>query len=923
MDVRKTCILLLLISGMAIELYAQQSQRVSGQIWSMAADAKEKESLPYASVLVINEKDSTLVKGTTSNANGKFSLRYPAYKDKRYLLKVSYTGMQPVFHKLTENVPDIHLENIILKEGIELDEVTVTAQVREIEQIGDTTIINASAYKTPEGSYLEDLVKRIPGLEYNSKDKTLVYNGLPITEINVNGEAFFSGNNSLALENLPVELINKIKVYDKKSDLEKTTGVSSGKENYVLDLQTKKEFNSTLLASGKAGLGNYNKKDLELLGNYFKKGGENLSLIVRSGNRNMTTSYKDNIQDNIALNFVKRFGKNLTINGNTTYNHNNNGNKSAGYYEQYLSTGNKYQYSAGESTNRNHTINSMLALRWQINEKTFVSFSGNLNSGRGNNTNNNRQAAFDENPNLETSDPFGNIGNIPDDMRLNDITMNSLSTDKRLQYTFNANITRQINRKGSSLSLMAQYSDSKGKNESFTISSTTYYRLENSLGNDSVLYRNQYQRSPNGNRNQNIGLIFTHPFTKKVQMQLSYNLNYSKQQSDRNTYNLSGLTDETTDPPGYLPPQYETGYTDSLSNRSHSRTLGHEVSFHINYSTRVWNIVTGLSIQPEQRSLDQKTGLRQADTTMYSVGFRPTFTILWKKGKSLIRLNYRGDTRQPSLPDLLSLTDNSDPLNITRGNPDLKPSYSQSVRLEAQNIRKGIFATLNWQNEVNSQTRTITYNRQTGGRESYPVNINGNWNIHGTLRYQKRIRSFNISAVGGGSFIQNVGLINEGESEQPDHSTTHNTGLNANLRLGYFPKWGSIDLNGNWRFQHSSNSLRQTNTYTRNYSLGFNAYADLPGNIQLKTDATYTFRNGTNIRQGEDDQIVWNTGITWRFLKKKQAELSVYWADILNQKKNYSRSTTSSGFSEHHTQQIGSYFIISMKYRFNRPLHKQ
>lgn len=122
-----------------------------------------------------------------------------------------------------------------------------------------------------------------------------------------------------------------------------------------------------------------------------------------------------------------------------------------------------------------------------------------------------------------------------------------------------------------------------------------------------------------------------------------------------------------------------------------------------------------------------------------------------EKGKSLIRLNYRGDTRQPSLTDLLSLTDNSDPLNITRGNPNLKPSYNQSVRLEAQNIRKGIFATLNWQNEVNSQTRTITYNRQTGGRESYPVNINGNWNIHGTLRYQKRIRSFNISAVGGGS----------------------------------------------------------------------------------------------------------------------------------------------------------------------------
>lgn len=190
MDVRKTCILLLLISGMAIELYAQQSQRVSGQIWSMAIDAK-KRVLTLRQRSRHQRKDSTLVKGTTSNANGKFSLRYPAYKDKRYLLKVSYTGMQPVFHKLTENVPDIHLENIVLKEGIELDEVTVTAQVREIEQIGDTTIINASAYKTPEGSYLEDLVKRIPGLEYNSKDKLWSIMVCPLLKSTLTVKPFF------------------------------------------------------------------------------------------------------------------------------------------------------------------------------------------------------------------------------------------------------------------------------------------------------------------------------------------------------------------------------------------------------------------------------------------------------------------------------------------------------------------------------------------------------------------------------------------------------------------------------------------------------------------------------------------------------------------------------------------------------------
>ncbi len=164
--------------------------------------------------------------------------------------------------------------------------------MRDVDQVGDTTVINAAAYKTPEGSYLETLVKRIPGMEYDSETKTLKYNGLPINEINVNGEAFFSGDNKMALENLPVELISKIKVYDKKSKLEKLTGVSTGKKNYVLDLQTKEEFNGTLLASGKAGYGNNNKKDFNLQGNYFKNNGNNFSVIANSGN----TPYADQLQ---------------------------------------------------------------------------------------------------------------------------------------------------------------------------------------------------------------------------------------------------------------------------------------------------------------------------------------------------------------------------------------------------------------------------------------------------------------------------------------------------------------------------------------------------------------------------------------------------------------------------------------------------
>ena len=114
--------------------------------------------------------------------------------------------------------------------------------------------------------------------------------------------------------------------------------------------------------------------------------------------------------------------------------------------------------------------------------------------------------------------------------------------------------------------------------------------------------------------------------------------------------------------------------------------------------------------------------------------------------------------------------------------------------------------------------------------------------------------------------------------------------------------------------------MRESGYYTRDYRLGVNAYADLPGGIQLRSGVDYSFRNGTNITPGEDDQVVWNASLSWRFLKQKKAELSFYWADILSQKKNFTRSVSSSGLSERHTQQIGSWFMLSFKYRFNKQL---
>ena len=169
-----------------------------------------------------------------------------------------------------------------------LDEVTVTAPALPIEQRGDTVIFNPGAFKVPEGAYLEALVRRIPGLNYDPKTHSLSYNGCPIQEITVNGKEFFKGNKRIALENVPASFVSRLKVYDKETEEEKDTGIKDAEKNYVLDLQTKKKLNGTLAASVEAGYGNRRKRDIDGQMFRFEDGGDNLSVTGRSGNRDRT-----------------------------------------------------------------------------------------------------------------------------------------------------------------------------------------------------------------------------------------------------------------------------------------------------------------------------------------------------------------------------------------------------------------------------------------------------------------------------------------------------------------------------------------------------------------------------------------------------------------------------------------------------------
>lgn len=906
-------IVLLLL--MPVKILAQK-QVVKGRVVLCNA-LQQTEALPYANIALIQLPDSTFVTGAVSDEQGKFTCSFSRKKNHSYLFKVSYTGCSPVFKTITSQSDTVRLGTIKLKENaLHLKEIVVVAPLKAMEQKGDTTIYNVDAYPTPEGSYLQELVKRIPGLTYDPKEKTITYNGHTIKEITVNGKDFFKGNQQVVLENLPVKFVSQLKVYDKPTKQEEATGMKSAEKNYVLDLQTKKEVNNAILLSAEGGYGTHKRRDINGKIMRFNEAGDNFMINGQSTNRHYTTPYDKNISNTIGANITKVKDQ-FEISGNVSFSNDRVGNESSSYSEQYMTTGNQYAISESNRLSKGNRFNGNVDFKWDIDSLTMFNISGWFNSNRNNSDDHNREATFDTNPEVSTQNPFDRFEEIDPATYINDSKRQSKEQSQYSNYNINTSITRRLNKKGNNISFSFSTAQNQNKSKTYTLSSTRYFRLSDIAGKDSVLSLNQYQYAPGKEQNYTLNLAYTQVLTKESRLQVSYGFNANKEHLNSNTYNL-GAPDDKNIPIGILPEGYEARNIDSLANRSNSLTSGHNLALQFTYNGEVWGIRSSLTTTFQKRSINEYTGRHQADTTINSIEWQPNLTLTYHKGDNYAMISYNGGTSQPMLRDLIAPTDYSSPLNITRSNPNLRASYSNYIYAMFNNFRKGIMVGMSWNQQINSVTRATIYNTETGGREAFPVNINGNWGLSGNASYDKRFNFFRIYLTGAGNFNQNVSLINEGyDNPMPQQSKTHTTGLNSDLRLSYLPSWGNIELNGKWTFYQSKNSLQNRNTYTRIYTLGLDSSINLPWDFIFKTDANYRFRNGTGISGDDENEILWNMKLSWKFLKEKQAELSVYWADILSQRKNLSRSATSTGFYEYYERQLKGYFMVSLKYELN------
>ena len=868
------------------------------------------EVLPYANIRIINKSDSIFLCGGVSDANGFFKLNFDIQQGKEYYISISYIGMK-TFSKeldsfsLIENIGDIKM-----LDGVELGEVTVIGELSPIEQKGDTTVINSSTYRLAPGSYLEELIKRIPGLEYDYRSGQLLYNGKYISEIKVNGETFFSGNTQMALENLPVEFVEKIKIY-KNNGIGKITNIGIQKSNFVLDIQTPAKFDGAFISSSSIGYGNREKKKIDLLGNYFRKNGDNVSIVGKLNNLDLFTDYKDNIQNILGINIVKKTGDFFTINGNIMYNRKKIGSESTFYNEQYLANNNQYTYSENFNLSDNRIFSTNFGFTWNVNSKTIFNIRSGYSKTLGSSGSDGKQGTLNEKIDVDIKEPFASWNDISESKKINEGVSQSLIKNKQRQYMVNAQLTRLLGEDGGSISFVMDYFKGCGENKNFALSSIDYYKNNNSK---SVDYTNKYILNPMMNKNATIGICFDYPLSKRIQMQLSYNMKYKKTVNNREMYDLSTFENSNLDF-GILPEQYATGYIDSLSNYANSKNIGNELGFCLEYSKSKWNVVVGVLVEPEQRSINQERGAFASDTVANCINWTPQLSVLWQNKYNLFRLSYRGNTLQPALLDLISTEDNTNPLFIIKGNPSLKSSYVQTVQLEAQNTKYGLFLYWDMQHYFNRQVHSIIYNQGTGGQVSIPKNVNGNWNTNLKIDYQRKIKKINVSLKSKYSFYQDVNLLFENNSQINSQTKTIEVGEEINI--SYHPKWGNIDLKGSWIYQKSRNKVYQERLYINEFNLGLYGHVNLPYNIQLKNDISYFFRKGNKISSDIGYQCLWNMEVIWRFMKKKQAEISLYCGDILDERKKYNINITAINLSEDYTKQIGRYFLISLKYNFS------
>lgn len=889
----------------------QPSKPPSREVFGTITDSTG--AVPAVNVKLTSATDSVTV---TSNLKGVYD--FPIVTSKNFKITVTGIGYQPFIRRyvMDGGTKPIKLDPIKLKVQTNvLNTVTVNAVI-PITIKEDTIEYKASAYKVREGSPVEDLLKKLPGVSVDANGNVTAH-GKQVSKVRVDGKDYFTGDVQTATQNLPADIVESIQVIDDYGDQANLTGIKTGDPDKILNITIQKGKKKGQFGQGTIGAGNDGRYQAKLSANEFNNDQQisllgtvnnnntnafNLSQAGGSGGRSGRSggggggsgsgvSTANGITDNksIGLNYRDAWGKKITVYGSYSYADKNTKTTSTSLQQDIFQSGSLINND--NTTDQNHSINHRFDfnMEYKIDTLNYLKFDPNFSYGTSNDNN---------------TDIFSNMRNGATVNGTEYSLTNSSAPSGGASILFN----HKFKKKGRNFSINASYSYTN-HDQDFNDNYTT---VQDSIVNP--LYQ-QINTSSNSNK-FNVHISYLEPLGKSTYLEANYSYSYTNTDNNRYNYRLDPQTGAQT-------------YIDSLSTLYNYQFITNRFGFNLRGVKAKYNYTVGISAQPATLTGES----HDFHTTTNTFNLVPTarFVYNFERNHSLT-INYSGNSSQPSFAQLQIQPDYSNPQNVIYGNPDLKPSFSNSINLRYNqfDIASGnsLFTNLGFntiEDQIVANTSPVVSSTSTGGtrgtiststrQQTHYLNTNGYYSMNGNYAFSKPFdnRKFTITLNGGASYNNNISYIED------QRNLGKNWVLNQGAKLRVdIDSVMDTEISGNYSINNTKYTLPSSiNTNAKTWTIGLDGRNYFFYNWILGYNLTQTINQGFSSTVKANPTLL-SSYVEYQFLKKNIASFRFQAFDLFNENTGVSRTVSGNQIIDTRTNRLGRYFMLSFTLRLQK-----
>lgn len=904
-----------------------QSYTISGKVMDTLSDAP----LSKASITLIHAKDSVLESFTRTRADGSFSLQVKT-KDK-YIVMATFPGLVDYVDEISiSDEKPVNLGVLAMTSRTHLlQEVVIKQQYAAIKVKGDTLEYVADSFKVRDGATVEALLKKLPGIQVD-KNGQIVAQGEKVQKVLVDGEEFFTDDPAVVTKGLQAKVVDKVQVFDKKSDQAEFTGIDDGEKTKTINLQLKddkkKGYFGKIVAGGGAGddqtyfenqamVNSFKgKRQLSAFGIMSNTGKIGLgwqdrdkysssgSSAVMTDDGDMYTTYGSDDWDNNfdswngnyngqglpkawtgGLHYADKFKgeqhhlsanyryakQNVETSGNTLTEYNLPGNN------KYFTKENRELFTSGQR----HRGDGLY--EWKIDSLSTLKVTANANFI------NTKSTSIYKGATLDTS---GNATNTSDRSITND------GTSKAVNAT--VDWRKKFKKKGRTVSLNVteKYKESDG--DGFLKSSNKFY-------DGSVNNIDQHKENESSSFSLSSRIAYTEPLSKVMFLELNYSLKVDNNEAQRNTFTKRNPVSDTYDS---LDAKYSSHFAYNILTNAGGTNL--------RFVFKKINFSFGGSVS--NASFNQQDRFKDTSNKYSFTNFFPSAAFTYKLSKqSKFSINYNGSTRQPTLQQIQPLNDNNDPLNVAIGNPNITQEFTHSFYAQFNDYKMltGRWIWMNGNFTIVDNAISRTENTDALGRRTYQyVNVDGNYNAWAWVGCGSKIKKLSLDV--GGHISTNIRHINNYVNGVRNQS--NNNSYTAGLEFRYNSKNEKLSLNFEPEMSYNDNTAT-ISTLTTSYWTNenkFEASYEFSKKFEIGTDANWFIRQRTAVFDRNNNVFQWNAYVSRKFLKNNQLELRASVFDILNQNIGFNRFAQNNYVTEDKYNTIRRYGLLSLTWNFTK-----